>query len=276
VKRILRSIYGQQLGTVDDYRVLARAGLLVGDWGKQMPIADLNQVVTFDDFNDATILGTWGVNKGTDGAAANFACPAAGGASGIIVGTTGATTNSMAGSGIEITDSLSFQAQTAAGSGQTNPSNNLEFDVRVQLSAITNVVLFVGFTNALSTTLQMPIQGAGGGNGFTKNANDAVGFLFDTAMTTADWWTIGVKGGTLTAGQDSGSGPTAATYDQFHISVDQTGQATFFRNGQQVGVSIPNSVTPNVLLTPVIAAYSHAAASRNVTADYIMASMNRV
>lgn len=276
MKRILRSMYGRYVGTVDDLRLMAAAGLIAGDWGKQMPMADLSNYVVFDDFDGAALLGTWGVNKGSDGGCANFALN--GGISGTVQGTTGAGAGAtFAVNGISITAHLNLQAQTSVGAGATNPTNNLEFDCRVQLSAITNVAIFVGFTNATATgTFQIPINGAGGGNAFTKNANDAVGFLFDTTMTTADWWTIGVKGGTLTAGQDSGSGPTAATYDQFHVSVDQTGQATFFRNGLQVGVQIPNSVTANVALTPVIAAFARAAASRNVTADYIMASMNRV
>lgn len=276
MKRSMRSIYGRDVGTADDFRLMARKGLITGDWGSNFQFGDLGTVNGFDDFTDSSILSTWGVNKGTDGAAANFSCPAAGGLSGIIVGTTGATTNSMAGSGIEITQHLAYQAQTAAGGAAGNPSNNLEFNARVQLSAITNVVLFVGWTNALATTLQMPIQGSGVGNGFTANAANAVGWLFDTAMTTADWWTIGSKASALTAGQDSGSGPTAATYDVLGVSIDQTGAATFWRNGNQVGLTIPNSVTGNVLLTPVIAAYSHAAASRNVQVDYIYPAMLRV
>jgi hypothetical protein len=273
MKRILRSLYGQYLGTVDDFRVLSRRGYVAGEWGAQMPIPDLTQYVVFDDFDGATLLGTWQVAKGSDAACANFALN--GGISGTIQGTTGATTNTMAGSGIQIAAHLNLQAQTSAGNAPTNPSNNLEFDVRVQLSAITSVVVFVGFTSQVAA-LQMPIQGSGVGNAFTANNNNAVGFLFDTAMTTADWWTIGAKGGVLTAGQDSGSGPTAATYDQLHVSVDQTGQATFFRNGAQVGLQIPNSITANTPVTPVIAAYAHTTSSRNVTADYIMASMNRV
>ncbi|MGH8266632.1 MAG: hypothetical protein ACRETS_04880 [Steroidobacteraceae bacterium] len=271
MKRILRSIYGQYVGTVDDFRLASQKGLITGPWGNQMPLGDLQNYVNFDDFDGAAILGTWGVLKGTDAAAANFAIN--GGVSGTVLGTTGATTTTMAGSGIQISGHLNAKAQ---GAGSSASTNNLEFSVRVQLSAITNLVVFVGLTNQVAS-LQMPIQGSGVGNAFTGNANDAVGFVFDTTMTTKDWWMIGNKAGTLAIGQDTISAPVAATYDVLAVSVDQLGNANFFQNGNQVGVTMPNAVTPTVALAPCIAAFNRTgAASRNVTLDYIMMSMNRI
>ena len=179
----------------------------------------------------------------------------------------------MAVNGVQIASSLNFKAQNPANT--TLKSNNLSFNCRVQLSAITNVAIFVGFTNEVGT-LQMPIVGAGGGDGFTGTANDAVGFLFDTTMTTKHWWTIGNAATVVTAGQDSGFAPAAATYDKLAVEVDQLGNATFWLNKAQVGVIVPASVTPTVALVPVIAAFARAAASRTVTADYIYASMNRI
>lgn len=271
MKRVLRSIYGQYVGTVDDFRLMTQQGLITGPFGNQMPQGDTNNYVNFDDFDGATLLGTWQVNKGTDAAAANFACN--GGISGTILGTTGATTTTMAGSGIQVAAHLNVKAQGAGGAGAPN---NLEFNSRVQLSAATNLVIFVGLTNQVAA-LQMPIQGSGAGNAFTGNANDAVGFVYDTTMTNPAWWAIGNKAGALAAGQSSGKLPVANIYDQLAISVDQLGNTTFFLNGLQFGVTMPNAVTPTVALTPVIAAFNRtAAASRNVVADYIMASMNRI
>jgi hypothetical protein len=282
VKRILRSLYGQKLGTADDYTVLSEQGFLAGVWGRQMAIADLRKFVVFDDFDGATLLGTWQVAKGTDGAAANFALN--GGLSGTIQGTTGATTTTMAGSGIQIAAHLNLQAQGAAGAAATN---DLEFDVKVQTSAITGLCLFVGYTSQVAA-LQMPIQGAGGGNGFTVNNNNCVGFLYDTNMTTQDWWCVGAKAGVAANGIDCGSGPTAAAWDQFHISIDQLGNANFWRNAggsiltQPVqmppsgSITMANAVNPTTPLTPVIAAFSRIAVSKNITADYILGSMDRI
>lgn len=271
MKRVLRSIYGQYVGTVDDFRVMVSQGLITGPWGNQMPQGDTNNFVLFDDFDGAALLGTWQVAKGSDGAAANFACN--GGLNGTILGTTGAGAGAtMAVNGIQIAAHLNLKGQ---GVGAAASTNNLEFNARVQMSAITNMVCFVGLTNQVAS-LQMPINGAGGGNGFTANAADAVGFLFDTTMTTANWWMIGAKATVLATGQNSGLAPVAATYEQFAISVDQLGNATFFRNGLQVGVTMANAVTPTVAVTPVVAAFARAAVSRTVTGDYIMASMNRI
>lgn len=270
MKRPLRSIYGQYVATVDDFRLMAQQGLITGAWGNQMPQGDTNNYVNFDDFDGATLLGTWSVLKGSDGACANFACN--GGIGGTVLGTTGLTTASMAVSGIQITSHLNLKAQGAGGAAS---SNNVEFNARVQTSLITGLCYFVGFTNQVAA-LQMPIQGSGAGNAFTGNANDAVGFLYDTTMTNPAWWLIGNKAGVLAAGQNSGFSPVAATYDQLAISVDQLGNANFFRNGAQVGVTMPNAITPTVAIAPVIAAFDRIVASKSITADYIMASMNRI
>lgn len=261
---------------------MAPFGALLGDWGNQMAVPDLQNVVTFDDFNDATLLGTWAVSKGTDTGAANFACN--GGLSGTIQGTTGQTSTTMAGSGIQIVSGLNYEAQGVWGAAK---SNRLEFNARLQLSALAGLCVFVGFTNEVGT-LQMPIQGAGGGNGFTANAANAVGFLYDTTMTTQDWWCVGVDATVVAAGLDCGSGPTAATYDQLAISIDQLGNANFWRNSsgningdsQQMpasgAITMAGAVNPTTPLTPVIAAFSRVAGSKNVLVDYILASMLRV
>lgn len=269
MKRVLRSIYGQYVGTVDDYRLMVQQGLITGNWGDQMPIGDTNNVVLFDDFDGAALLGTWGVNKGTDAGAANFAINPA--PSGTVRGTTGATTTTMAGSGIQINAALNFKAQGAV----ATQANNLEFNTRLKVDVITNQVVFVGLTN--SVALQMPIQGSGAGNAFTANANDAVGFVYDTTMTNPAWWLIGAKATVLAVGQNSGIVPVGAAYAKLAISVDYLGNASFFINGVQVGVTVAAAVTPTVALTPHIAAFNRtAAAARNFDIDYLMTSMNRI
>ncbi len=271
MKRILRSLYGQNVGTVDDFRLMLAQGLITGQFGNQMPLPDLNTYALFDDFDGAALLGTWQVNKGSDGACANFAYN--GGISGTILATTGANAGgTMALNGVQIAAHLNLKGQ---GAGAAASTNNLEFNTRLQLSAITNVQLFLGFTNQVAA-LQAPVIGAGGGNGLTFNANDCVGFLFDTTMTAANYWLVGNKANANAVAQNTAGAPVAATYDQLAVSIDQLGNANFFRNGLQVGVTMANAITPTVPVTPVIVAFSRAAASRTVTVDYIMASMNRI
>ena len=262
MKQVLKSLHGRSFGLGDDDSVVAPFGLRAGNFPRQFLQPSPLHVVNFDDFDGAAILGVWGVNKGSDAGAANFAINAA--LNGTIRGTTGANAAATyATNGIQVTGQLNFQAN----------SNGLEFGARVKLAAITTVALFVGFTNA--TTLQMPINGAGGGNGFTVVANDCVGMLFDTTMTNANWWAASAKGGVATTGINSGVAPVAATYDDVFVQVDATGNASFYLDGASVG-TIANAVTANVALLPVVAAFRRSAASTTVDVDYLYAACNRV
>ncbi len=263
MKQVLKSLFGRIVGVADDDSIVCAKGLRVGDFPRQFLQPGPNHVVTFDEFDGSALLGTWGVNKGSDAGAANFAINAA--LSGTIRGTTGAGAGAtMAVNGVQVSGHLNFQAN----------AGNCEFGYRVKLGAITTVALFVGWTNQVAA-LQMPINGAGGGNGFTVNANDCVGMLFDTTMTNAAWWAASTKGGIATAGINSGVSPVAGTYDDVFVQVDASGNASFFLDGQSVG-TIQGAVTANVPLAPVVAAFRRSAASTTVDADYIYSAMSRV
>lgn len=263
MKQVLKSLHGRVFGLADDDSVVAAKGLRIGDFPRQFLQSSPSHVAEFDDFTGKTLLGTWGVFKGSDAGCANFALAAA--LSGIAKATTGANAGvSMATNGVQINGELNFQAN----------SGNLEFGARVQLAAITTVALFVGFTNQ-STALAMPVNGAGGGDGFTVVANDCVGFLFDTTMTDAKWWAVGVKGGAATAGINSAVAPVAAAYDDLFVQVDAAGNASFYLDGASVG-TINGAVTATVPLCPVVAAFRRSAASANLQADYLYAACNRV
>jgi len=69
----------------------------------------------------------------------------------------------------------------------------------------------------------------------------------------------------------------AATWIQLRVEVDKSGNATFFINGKSVGNVIQqNSVTATTPLTPVIAAFTRAAGSATVDADYVYYGVDRV
>jgi hypothetical protein len=263
MKQILKSMFGRVIGLDDADLLVAAKGLRIGDYPRQFLQPSPYHNSQFDDFLGQTLSGQWGVAKGSDGSTANFAITAA--LSGSAKGTTGAgSTLTMAVNGVQISGALNYQAN----------SDRLEFGTRVQLGAITTVALFVGLTNQ-TASLQMPINGSGTGDGFTVAANDCVGLLFDTAMTDAKWWAASAKAGTATAGINSGSAPVAATYDDVFISVDASGNASFFLNGVSLG-TIANAVTKTVPLAPVIAGFRRSAASTTVIADYLYAANNRV
>lgn len=268
MSRILTSIHGLRLGLDDGNRLLVPRGLRHGQDGNQFDTNTPRTSTLTDDFTGAAHnTFNWGVNKGSDGGCVNFAI-LGGEPNGAVRATCGAGAGAtMAVNGVEMSAGLNWQAQ----------NGSLVFDTRVRLSAITNIALFVGLTNALATTLQIPIQGSGVANGLTNNAANAVGFLFDTAMTTAHLWGVGSKASASATAIDSGIAPVAATWIQLRIEVDKLGNTKFYINGKAVGNVIQQgSVTATTPLTPVIAAFTHTAATATVDADYIFTAADRV
>lgn len=262
------TIHGKLLGLDDSKRLVVPNGLRLGEHGNQFDDNSPRTVALLDDFVGAAHnTFSWAVNKGSDGGAANFAALASE-VDGAIRATTGAGAGAtMAVNGVEVTAGLNWKAN----------QGGLVADFRVRLSAIATIQLFVGLTNAAATTLQAPIIGSGVADGLTNNAADAVGFLFDTAMTTKNLWCVGSKASASATAINSGVAPVAATWIKLRIEVSKLGHTTFFINGKEVGNVIQqNSVTATVALTPVIEAFTRAAGSATVDADYIYVGADRV
>ena len=146
MKRILHSLHGRLLGTADDGRLIVPAGTAQGDGvGQQWADAGPARVVQYDDFNGAALLGTWGLLKGSDGGTVNFAINAQ--QNGVARGTTGAGAGgTMAVNGVQIAAHLNYLSN----------GGDVEFEARIKLSAITNISVFLGFSNQVAA-LQAPI-----------------------------------------------------------------------------------------------------------------------
>lgn len=240
-------------GTGKTLMSLKQHGSVVGNIG--------NVVTLYDDFLGKAIGATWDVQKGSDGSALNFVFNAA--ANGTVRATTGAGASTMAVNGVQLDHGLNWQAN----------KTNLVFEASIKAAAITNLVLFAGFTNQLSS-LQMPVNGSGSANGLTYNAADCVGFLFDTTMTAANWWCAGQAASVPATAINSNAAPVAATYDKLRIEVDVLGNATFFLNSIQIG-TMALAVTPTVALTPCIAAFRRTTATTTVDVDFILCQQSR-
>lgn len=224
-----------------------------------------NVISIYDDFLGEEVNGhIWQSLIGTDSACRN-AVVRSEQLRGFARMTTGAGAGAtMAVNGVQLNSRLNWQAN----------QGGLVYEFRLIVDAITSVAIFAGLTNQ-DSALQMPINGSGIGDLFTNNANDAVGVLFDTTMSTTHWWMVGVSGAVGATAQDSGSAPVAAVVDTWRIEVSATGVATFYRNGSLVGTAMSGAVTSAVPLTPVIAAFSRTNASRNVDIDYIALQAQR-
>lgn len=273
----LVSIHGRRLG-------LASNGFLTGDANAQ-PEASLRGVEIgnrgagwmdiispryaqgiFDDFVGSAISSTlWTLpTKGSDGATVNFATLAAQ-AGGVVQATTGAGAGgTMAVNGIAISGGRNFLVSSG-------PSF---VEARFQPSAITNINMFIGFSDTTVSTLQAPFTISGGT--VTANATNAVGFVFDTSATAATWKLVSDLNSGTAQLVDSGNIGDTAAYHNFRVDLDAAGNATFFIDGAQVGANVSGksyniaaAVQTTAIMAPRVAAFTRTAASATINLDWL-------
>jgi hypothetical protein len=264
MSRILTSLHGKLLGLDDQARLIAPKGILSGVHGSQIAHSSPTTVAWFEDFLGDVIPDQINFVEGTDSTTSDFAVLASGNG-GIGRFTTGDAGTGLAADMPQITQYLNWKAA----------NGNLCFEVRFKMSRITNAYAFLGFTD--NGSLEAPITSAVSADTITTNATDAVGFMFDTRMTTVKWWLVGVANDVDATAQNSTFAPVADTYATFRIELTATGVATFYRNSVQVGVSMSGAVTPSIALTPTVAV-GNTSGTSSFTADldYIHTSMTRV
>lgn len=276
MKRILTSLHDTNtVGIEHNGGLVTRQGLYVGS-GKggsvygQMPMPSPRHVVFFDDFNrafDPTVAtDPYVYTEGTD-SATSAAAILAGGIGGVLRLTTGDAGSGLAADTCQLTTRvLGWQAS----------NGGLTYEIRVKLSAITTCWAFFGFTDTVAASLEAPVISASSANTITTNASDAVGWMFDTRMSTDNWWMVGVAADTDATAQNSGYAPVADTYEVLRISISAAGAATFYRNGVPVGKIMSGAVTAATDLTPIIAvSKTSVAASMTCDVDYLMCAMDR-
>lgn len=271
MSRILTSLHGNLLGLDSEGRLICPAGVRSGRDGSQIDGPSPLRAALFDDFVGSaqvfstTVVSGWLSRKGTTNTV-DWTVTAAPG--GTVVGKVGDTTASMAVSGVQLDSGLDWKPN----------QGGLTFEARVKTGIITNIAIYVGFTDQVAA-LEMPINSAASVNTITTNATDGCGFMFDTSMSTDNWWLVGVANNTDATHQDTGYAPVADTYETLRIELDTSGNAVFFRNGVIVGTKMTGAATATVALTPVIAAFNRTTANGAttiVTADYIHVSALRV
>lgn len=220
------------------------------------------RVELIDDFLGDVIADQWDAKTGSDGSVVTPTINVQ--ANGAVRLTTGAgATTTMAVNGVQLQGSLNFFAN----------KDNLVFECRLKAAAVTSVAIFVGLTDQVSS-LEMPVNGSGSGNGITTTATDAVGFVFDTTMTDASFWCTGVANDVDGTHVTSSVAPVAATYNYLRIEIDSSGNATFYIDGSRVGY-VASAVTITVGLTPCVAIFRRSASSTTLDVDYIRIAQDR-
>lgn len=270
---ILSSIKGRALGLSAESTIgaakgksslVSRGGFVGGERGNAIALPSPSTISFFDDFLGDVIADQWGTLEGTDSGTTDAAI-LSGGIGGVLRLTTGDAGTGLAADQVQIVQALQWQAS----------NGGLVFQTRLKLSAITTCYVFVGFTD-LAATLEGPIVSAASADTITTNATDAVGFMFDTRMSTDNWWLVGVANDVDATAQNSGYAPVADDYETLRIEVASDGKATFFRNGLQVGTQMSGAVTAGIDLTPTITvSKTSVAASMTMDVDYVHVAMTR-
>lgn len=152
-------------------------------------------------------------------------------------------------------------------------AGGLVLEARIQLDAITDVAIFIGFTDALPSTIEMPVFLVAGD--IAGTAADACGVLFDTDGTTAQWCHGGMENGTDTTPAFSGTAPTAATWHKVRVEVSADGAVQGFIDDVAIGEAVDSAVTITAPLCPILVVNNRGAAARNLLVDYLKVQQNR-
>jgi len=150
---------------------------------------------------------------------------------------------------------------------------NLMMEARVQIDNIAASMIFVGFTDALASTVEAPIFLNGAD--IDSDADNACGVIYDTDGTTAQWCHGGVKATVDTVPDYSGTAPVNATWATVRVEVSAAGAVQGFIDGVPIGDPVANAVTITTPLCPIIFVANRGAAVRNVLVDYLLVQGGR-
>lgn len=247
-------------------RAIAKPADLLNTPAAELASVDPSQKVTFyDDFLAAAIDGRISSTAGS-GTSNEVATKVADSLNGEITLKSASDDGAHGANATSLTlDELNFKAN----------QGGLVMEARLKLDAITAAALFVGFTDVISSTVEMPIYKTDGADTVDSDADNACGVCFDTDGTTDQWFHGGTKATTDTAATHSGTAPAADTYVIVRVEVSAAGAVQGFINGTAIGAATANAVTATTALTPCIVVCNRGPAQRIATVDYIWAQQNR-
>lgn len=246
-------------------------------YGPGAPMSEHAQkAVQFDDFTSIPVTAGdipygWSGYKGSDGAAAYPTVPggqaAVGSAvlNGVARLVTGAGAGaSLAANGSRLESGRAFRVSTGG----------LVMEARLKVpSTVTNLHLFVGLTGSVGSLVTPATLGAS--DALTAVATNAVGFLYDTAADTDNWWGIGINASSGSKA-NLGVAPSGSFFYILRIEVDTSGNTSYFIDGKKLGY-LAAAIDPTVgQIAPAVVAFSRTNASKTVDVDYIHVEGDRI
>ena len=163
---------------------------------------------------------------------------------------------------------------TAIGLAWKANSGGLAMDARLKIDDVSEAVMFVGFTDTISTTVELPIFLVAGD--IDSDATNACGVGYDVDGTTKLFFHGGVKAGADTVPVYFGGAPADGVYFTVRVEVSATGQVQGFINGVAIGSPVSNAVTITTALTPAVIIGNRSANQVIATVDYVRVEQNRI
>jgi hypothetical protein len=219
-------------------------------------------------------FGTWAI--GDAGPADTWSTTAGAGTANAVATTVAASLNgtvTLKSASDDGTHAQNCSTFTGINLGWKANQGGLAMEARLKLSDVSEAVLFVGFTDTISTTVELPIFLVAAD--IDSDATDACGVGYDVDGTTDQFFHGGVKNGTDTVPAYSGSAPLDDTYFVVRVEVDTSGAVQGFINGKAIGAPVAAAVTATVALTPAIIVGNRSANQVTATIDYIWVQQNR-
>jgi hypothetical protein len=164
-------------------------------------------------------------------------------------------------------------ALTGINLGWKANQGGLAMEARLKLSDVSEAVLFVGFTDTISTTVELPIFLVAAD--IDSDATDACGVGYDVDGTTKQFFHGGVKNGTDTVPAYSGGAPLDDTYFVVRVEVDSAGAVQGYIDGKAIGAPVKSAVTATTALTPAVIVGNRSANQVIATIDYVWVQQNR-
>lgn len=234
-------------------------GVFVSDTNGPTRQGEQRRVTLWEDFDRSDLSG-WALQKGSDASAKLPAHIAGSAISAIRLETGNAVTGTMAVNGSQINGRQLWRADR----------DGLVFEARTQIVGLAGNVCFIGLSVS-GVSLQMPAT-LGAGNVMTVNSANFVGFLYDAAADTDNWWMVSALSST---GKKVDTGVAPSGYVVLRAEIDTAGNATFFFNGALAG-TISAAVSPTAVMALVASAYCRDTTDdRFLDLDYLYAEQIR-
>ncbi len=219
-------------------------------------------------------IGTWAI--GDAGPADLWSSTAGSGATPVVATT---VANSLNGEVIltsatnDGTDAANCATLSGINLGYKANQGGLVMEARLSIDDVSEAVLFVGFTDTISTTVELPIFLVT--TAIDSTADNACGVGYDVDGTTKQFFHGGVKATVDTTPAYSGTAPADGVYFIVRVEVSAAGAVRGFINGTAIGVAVAAAVTITTPLTPMIVIGNRSANKVIATIDYIKVQQNR-